>query len=886
MIKLDNDIYNITETVTDLQKSYMDEDESILAVGTNGFLADTLSLQIQNSIIVTSQLGNELFPGRAKFEKNVISHAIVQNITDINATPAKMVAILGIEEDSLTRNLINDSFTIDKDINFSVESFEFHLDYDIIITKVILVNNEVSYTAVYNMDRTNTLSDIKNPYITTPFIQVINSKRYLYIPCILRQVQHSEIYEKLISNSPIENKTFQFEFSDQLASFEVYVKDGDTEKYLTPVFEGFGIDNDLSDYCYYKYIDSTHIRVTFDSLSYMPGINAEITVLLRTTRGTEGNFEYKNYLYKSISSTKYGYSNISVLMTASQSSGGVDRKSVDELRRILPKEALSRGNITNTRDLTNYFNMLNTEQDIIQPQKKVDNQFERTYYTYALMKDDLDNVIPTNTINLVIPQSKFDIKDNRKLTLKPGCCILYNRSKDIGEIYEGTEEELEELMENDKTNFLYSIPYSMIVNLDPLYVSYYETVMRTISYTNFDYINIASPVQFICTEVNWERSYLGDDNNKYHLYMDFTPNVSQYTEIIKLNNDGTINTINLEVFLEVYNTGDNDNKDVPYRFCKGTLDVDYYRSKNIFRFDFWLETTDQINDDNKIRINGMKVSGSDVEEYGYLSQNINAKIYAFLKLPSDYDTPEARKYQDNIVDPGLEDYTLTNVYSIQNGLNMYTNYSEVTRSTITASTNIDPDDEIGTNTFTIKSVPVLRYTYINNEENIQSFLDSMNYKKAYVDNAMDLLENNFVVDLKLFNTYGPSKIYYIDKGMTRLIDRVNLTLYFELKLVQASNTYLKEYIQKDIKDIIEDLNDISSLHIPNLITTITNNYRNAIEYIEFLGFNNLAIGSSDYYGPGVQHLYRKDPELVVTVPEFLSINTLSDLSPDIEIRLV
>ena len=149
MIKLDNDIYNITETVTDLQKSYMDEDESILAVGTNGFLADTLSLQIQNSIIVTSQLGNELFPGRAKFEKNVISHAIVQNITDINATPAKMVAILGIEEDSLTRNLINDSFTIDKDINFSVESFEFHLDYDIIITKVILVNNEVSYTAVY-----------------------------------------------------------------------------------------------------------------------------------------------------------------------------------------------------------------------------------------------------------------------------------------------------------------------------------------------------------------------------------------------------------------------------------------------------------------------------------------------------------------------------------------------------------------------------------------------------------------------------------------------------------------------------------------------------------------------------------------------------------------
>ena len=47
--------------------------------------------------------------------------------------------------------------------------------------------------------------------------------------------------------------------------------------------------------------------------------------------------------------------------------------------------------------------------------------------------------------------------------------------------------------------------------------------------------------------------------------------------------------------------------------------------------------------------------------------------------------------------------------------------------------------------------------------------------------------------------------------------------------------------------MIENLNDLESLHIPNLITTITNTYRNSIEYIEFLGFNN--------YGPGVQHLF-------------------------------
>ena len=53
----------------------------------------------------------------------------------------------------LENSHINDNFMESysaKDINFSVESFDFHLDYDIIITKVILVNNEVSYTKVGN----------------------------------------------------------------------------------------------------------------------------------------------------------------------------------------------------------------------------------------------------------------------------------------------------------------------------------------------------------------------------------------------------------------------------------------------------------------------------------------------------------------------------------------------------------------------------------------------------------------------------------------------------------------------------------------------------------------------------------------------------------------
>ena len=66
--------------------------------------------------------------------------------------------------------------------------------------------------------------------------------------------------------------------------------------------------------------------------------------------------------------------------------------------------------------------------------------------------------------------------------------------------------------------------------------------------------------------------------------------------------------------------------------------------------------------------------------------------------------------------------------------------------------------------------------------------------------------------------------------------------------------------------------------MPNLIAQITNSYSKQLEYFEFIGFNDC--------GPGIQHLYRHNPETVNATPEFLTVHTnTNDLSPDIRIRL-
>ena len=359
----------------------------------------------------------------------------------------------------------------------------------------MLPNNEVGYSAQYDMSRKNPLSEIVNPYLQAPFRQKYNNKEMIFFYIQLMQVTHTTITKTTITNNAVENKTVLFAFDDQLADFYVKVTEGNKVRYLTPVFEGMGLEENVAeDFCYYSYADESHIKIRFDSLSYIPKINAKIEIILKTTRGAEGNFEYTKELFPIIGSEKYKYKKIlTVLRFASNSLGGLDRKSVSELRKMLPKEALSRGSITCWQDLENYFNMMNTDLNRLIIQKRVDNQFERSYFAYMLMKDDFGNVVPTNTFDIDLSYNDFDTHDNRKYVLKPGTFIQY---KDIDSnkaiVIKRTEEnsaQLDELEANDRTNFIYTCPFMMVITGDPLHVSYYLTLANTVAQTDFTYVN-------------------------------------------------------------------------------------------------------------------------------------------------------------------------------------------------------------------------------------------------------------------------------------------------------------------------------------------------------------------------------------------------------------
>ena len=146
---ISTDIYDLTATVNELQKQHMpEESEKTRAASINGYFNDINSSELQNAVIIASEMANEMWPARAKYEKNIIAHAIIQNITDINATPAQIKVHIGLEESVVKELMDSKSLIIDKDCDFFIGDLEYHLPYDIRLDLTTSSNNEEVYTII------------------------------------------------------------------------------------------------------------------------------------------------------------------------------------------------------------------------------------------------------------------------------------------------------------------------------------------------------------------------------------------------------------------------------------------------------------------------------------------------------------------------------------------------------------------------------------------------------------------------------------------------------------------------------------------------------------------------------------------------------------------
>lgn len=912
---ISNDIYDIVESVNNIQKRYIeDESEATLALGLYGFLADTEAKKIQTSVIMTGKLGNEMFPTRAQLTKNVLTHAIYNNIPDINAVPAQIMLNMGIKVRDIEDNLINNRFIVDCKAPIFIGSYEFHFDYDIIIkrnnTSTDPENPTYVYSAQYDMSSENKLSNIINQYLKQPFVVRIGNDDYVIFQSVARQYTINETTDKVTSTSLIENKTFIFDYVNQLAWFDVYITDASgNEKRLTPLFEGENIDN-IENFCWYLYLDDNTVRIRFDSRSIVPALNSTIRVVAYTTIGSAGNFKYTKIdktsegYYVDINSEKFGYNISTYVIAVTDSANGNDRKNKAQLQKLIPKAAMSRGSITTEKDVDNYFNLIDDENNRLVLRKKVDNQLNRIWYGYFLLKDELGNIIPTNTIDININNASeyVVLDDHGKYILPAGTTIRYNTESKIGEVIdEGLIPESFSDEYYSSEYYYYMTIYNIIICPDPLFTGYTSTIIDRDSFFKFDWVNEDVPFQFVANRCNFRRKMLAEQS-KYKFNFSIAQSIISQTYVtyykdsyVDIDGNEVVNeTNNVKCILVLYND------DSPYRWleCKfNKCDPDTM----IFSFSAELTTDNMLDSTDKLKLTStdefpLMVAGySDSSNYGYFDSHIKAKLYILTRFTTDInDTAKAVVYDradfDTIAPDAYEDYSVTNIYEVNEGLQIYEHFTEIVNSRIDI-TSIGQSQGVTQNlTYGIIGIPVVGYHYLyRGEEYVQFLFDAIYDRKAYIDYCLGLLENNMDIDFKFFNTYGPSDVYYIGDANKTKIGHIDLTMKFRLSVKSTADVVTKDQIMASIKSYMEDLYDIGNWDAPTMITEIMNEYSDRINFLEFVNYND--------FGLGIQHIWKLTDDHGVDIddsplvtPEFLNIRNVLDTNgntvPSIEIELI
>ena len=881
---ISTDIYNIVQSVDNLKKRYInDEDETTLSLGIFGYLGDTESKKIQTATIMTGQLGNEMFPARAKLTKNVLTHAIYNNITDINAVPATMVINLGIKlEDFEAHKDGNDEFVFDSDCPLFIGDYEFHFDYDIILQRSGTNGNV--FSAHYDMTVENPISTIKNPYLKQPFLIVIGNYQYIIFQATVRQVTIEVTEDKILSDSVIENKTYNFTFANQLADFVVYCTDNGVETKLTPALYGSSTEG-IDRYCWYLYLSDDTVRISFDSKSYVPGLNTDIKIRAYTTLGADGEFSYKKVdeseegLFVDIESTKYDYNKITCYLVAGTDCvEGSNRKSKAELQKLIPKAAFSRGSITTSTDINNYFNLINTEQNRLMMREKVDNQFGRTWYGFFVLKDVNNDIIPTNTVAMKIctKDGSMYLGEDGRYVLPAGTIISYNNESKLATVID--EVDVPDLYSADyfSNNYYYMTVYNLVLNPDPLYAAFYLTICDKDSFFTFNWVNEDCFMQFVANRCNFKRNLLTDQSTykfTFKIAQSILHDYGLYAEdeiIVKNPSTGeeirnVVTTNNMKCILVLYKD------DTPYRWVEAEL-TDYDQSKFISSWEVDLRTDNGLDDQNRLKILDLNVATkADVKSYGYFDSTTKVSMYILSKFTQG----SYGRYDLDDIAPGFEDYTVTNIYDVDDGITFFENFTNVLDTRV--YTTPEP------NTFTVSGVPVVGLHYMTEEERATYLVDAIYERKAYIGYCIELLENGMYVDFKFFNTYGPALTYTMGDKEETAIGHVDLQMKFRAKLKNSSDVYAKDDLIAAIKEYVEDIEDTGTWHAPNMIAELMNQLGSRFEFIEFMNYNNNRLG--------IQHIEEREIDSPHIVPEFLNIrnryNEVEDkLEPWIDVEIV
>ena len=342
---------------------------------------------------------------------------------------------------------------------------------------------------------------------------------------------------------------------------------------------------------------------------------------------------------------------------------------------------------------------------------------------------------------------------------------------------------------------------------------------------------------------------------------------------------------------------------------------DYDSSIDVYTLSAYIATNDAVTDEGRLTITGglfhdesvsmMDGSSSDMYTHIPYTDPITIDPYNLIMNISTY-----LRYDDVYGDYSTNPYgyirrhTLTNVYSNKDTtkLAFLERFDFIRATMLEHDVILDANNEAHVNDpyrLTIKEIPMVRASWAKKSSNLSQLLTLLKTNNEFINETFDLLENNYTIDMKFYNTYGKSRFYRIGIGDPAIstkeqqdtLERVNIKLKFGVKISSLSDsTMFKERFVEFVRNYIEDLNAITrdgdSINMMDMVTQINNNF-DEIERLEYYGIDDRDASRAQFIDSWstdeIEQLGYKE-----YIPEFINVYliynpTTDTFEPDIEI---
>ena len=870
--KLDISSFSIQKTwIEEVAPKYFNVDDiSMLKAGLFGYINETFSNAFEDSLHMQTIMSKEIFPNKAVLPDSIYAYSALADYTDFYATGSVAPMVLVIKKDDILKEAVDNVKTGYKELIISRFStiyinseIPFIFDYDL---KIICRPNKAGdyiISVQYVMDEKNDISDVKTPFLKS-VVLLDGDEQFLYINLNARQLERTLVSNIVYTVDIAEILNFEVEYNGRLAGFNVYYYPNSLTK-ERKILEKYLVNSSLPDstvdFCMYNFSSSNKINISFSSHPsyFRPDFNSRLEIEVFTTLGEDGNFCYEgvdNSLDLRSNDENHDLGHIEAYATImGDAKGGKNEPSLYEIKQNVIKEFSTRKNIITESDLQRYFEDKSENCDIFFCKKR-DDLIKRLYTAFILLRNDEDQVVPTNTIDAMFFEKDFDnySKDAPVLTLKTGtilegCMGRTTFTKPEQKYDWSTLVQLDSNLtvdypaskEDPRTNYLYGTPFLIKVNTSPLFLSYYLNSIYEQNSLSYIYMDENSYEEFIMSAIDIKRNAVKEDFYTITAKLNTTARLDGMFNTYLSNGQHMISGYNsfAESHIKLYGLLKENDKFTgyihfePYILEEGTI---HFRAK--------LVTDDYINTEDRFNI----------RESIFACSSLNENLRANFPLSNDkvslqllvyYDGYETKSKNGNYAKliPGLDNYTLCNIYETNDPLQLFKNLNSIMSSNIAlkiydvAYDHIEGNDKIGKLYYKISKIPVIRYLYMYDEDNMKDIVRKLNYFKDIMTDALPDMENNFNLDTKFYNSYGESKFFSIGRNKENL-DMTSISISLNIKLnTEVTNDLIKE-LKTYISNFVETTNisETGYLYISNLIRALENEF-SEIQYIEFTGFN-------------------------------------------------